>query len=196
MLPALPERLRAFVALQLDAAVEAAIADLIRELRKPDDGVAWIRSANIHLTLRFLGDAVPAAMLVPLDSALGEIAQATAAFCLHPRGTGAFPNLDRPRVLWIGLDGEPLIRLAEQVEAAARSCGFTPEPRPFAPHLTIGRVRDPRGWKRLRDEFARHADRRFGESPAETITLYRSILGRNGSTYEALAQYPLGRMPS
>ncbi len=187
---ALPDRLRAFVALRMNAATEAAIASVVQELREHGAGVAWVQRTHLHLTLRFLGGAVPSAMITLLDHALDQIAGTTSSFPVRTRGTGAFPSLDRPRVLWIGLLGEPLKELAGRVEAAARECGFAPEPRPFAPHLTIGRVRHLRGWASIRELLTQHVNHEFGESLVDSMILYQSELRPGGSAYEVVARYP------
>jgi 2'-5' RNA ligase len=187
---ALPDRLRAFVALRMNAETEAAIASFVSELRELGRGVSWVRSANLHLTLRFLGSAVPSAMLPPLDRALSNIASTTPAFELRAHGTGAFPKLVWAKVIWIGLSSDQLMELAGQVEAAARGCGFAPESRPYAPHLTIGRVRRPRGWAAIRERLAECTDYDFGRSVIDSMILYRSVLGRGGPTYEVIARYP------
>ena len=133
---ALPDRVRAFVAIRMNAATAAAITSFVEELRERGAGVAWVRSANLHLTLRFLGGAVPAAMLAPLDHALSQIGARTTTFQVRACGTGAFPNLERPRVLWIGLREEPLKEVAGRVEAAARKCDL--------PRMAGEQVRSPR----------------------------------------------------
>jgi RNA 2',3'-cyclic 3'-phosphodiesterase len=187
---ALPDQVRAFVALRMNPATEAAVMRFVEELHERDDGVAWVRNANLHLTLRFLGGAAPAAMLAALDRALRQIGAATPALLIRVCGAGAFPNLDRPRVLWIGLRGELLTELAERVEAAARECGFAPELRPFTAHLTIGRVRHLRGWARLRERLAQRANQESGESLVESMLLYQSVPGPGGAAYEVIARYP------
>jgi 2'-5' RNA ligase len=186
----LPEKIRAFVALRLSAESAAMVANFIDELRGSGAGIRWTRAANLHLTLRFLGDAVAAATIPALATALDKIGNTTEPFPLLAQGTGAFPDLTRPRIIWIGLRSDRLIRLAERVEAAARECGFPPDDRPFVPHLTIGRVRDRRRWGGLRDAIAAGAQRDFGHSPIDSMVLYRSILGRESPTYEAIAQFP------
>jgi 2'-5' RNA ligase len=188
---ALPDCLRAFVALRMNAATEAAIASFVQELRAHGAGVAWAQRAHLHLTLRFLGGAVPSARIAPLDHALDQIAATTSSFLVRTRGTGAFPSLDRPRVLWIGLLGEPLKELAGRVEAATRECGFAPEPRPFAPHLTIGRVRHLQGWAPIRELLTQRVNHEFGESLVDSMILYQSELRPGGSAYEVVARYPL-----
>ena len=186
---ALPDRLRAFVALRLNAATNAAIARFVQEIRCGGDGITWVREANLHLTLRFLGGAVPVEQLSALDRPLKQLAEATAAFRVSASGTGVFPNLDRPRILWIGLHSAALLGLAAQVEANVRDRGFAPERRSFTPHLTIGRVRHWHGWVRLRERLASRANQDFGESLIESMILYQSVPGP-GASYETIAQYP------
>lgn len=193
----LPERVRAFIALRLDAAVEEAIAGVIERLRTPQngirtDGIQWVRRANFHLTLFFLGPAVPRERLAPIAEALDEIVIATAPFEIVARGVGVFPNPARPRVIWVGLHSDALAALAARVTEAAERCGFTPERRAYSPHLTIGRVRSLKLPGRLRRSLSKAADSSFGISRIERVMLYRSELGPQSSTYHELAAFPLG----
>jgi len=195
VLPPLPDRLRAFVAIRLSASSEETIADFIEELRTLKAGIRWTRRAHLHLTLRFLGGDVPAAMVTALDAELTRIAAETRPFTLRARGCGVFPNLSRPRVVWIDLQGEPLLQLADRVEQAARACGLPAEQRGYVPHLTIGRVRDLRRWGLIRTILIASADRLFGASTIASMILYRSVLGPESSTYQELARYPLAAPP-
>ena len=148
----MPETVRAFVAVSVDDAVENAVAALVDELRagRNDGGIRWVRRGNLHLTLKFLGPAVPAGKLEPLKPMLERIAAETAPFELSVRGVGGFPSLERPRVIWVGLEGEGLGQLARRVEEAAVRCGFEAEKRAFTGHLTIGRVGSYRGFDTIR----------------------------------------------
>jgi RNA 2',3'-cyclic 3'-phosphodiesterase len=183
-----PGKIRAFVALRLSAEVERELARLIESLRHTR--VSWVSVANLHLTLRFLGGAIYTSLIPPLDSALSQIAARTAPFTIVVRGTGGFPNLDRPRVVWAGLFSEDLLRLAEQIEAAAVRCGFPAETRPYSPHLTLGRVREQRDWKAAGSLLTEASKREFGSVRIAEMILYRSILGRGGARYEELGRYP------
>jgi 2'-5' RNA ligase len=193
----LPERVRAFIALRLDAAVEEAIAAMTERLRTPqtrirEDGIRWIRRANLHLTLFFLGPAVPRERLAPIADALATIAEATLPFEIVARGVGVFPNPARPRVIWVGLDSDELAALAGRVAEAAARCGLAPERRVYSPHLTIGRVRSLNLPARLRQSLREAANSNFGVSRIERVMLYRSELGPESSTYHELAAFPLG----
>lgn len=174
----------------MSADVESAIVELINSLRGQHSGIRWVRPANLHLTLRFLGNAVDRSVIVKLDRILSELAGHITPFTLQARGTGAFPNLDRPRTIWIGLASEELIGLARQVENAAVMVGLAPEGRSYTPHLTIGRVRDLRRWPQIRQALSQSSTRDFGATLVSQMTLYRSILGGETAKYETLARYP------
>jgi len=187
--PQTANKIRAFVAIRLDAGTERALRNLIDELRAPGDGINWARRTNLHLTLRFLGAAVDSGLIPPLIERLKAIAGETAPFAVAARGIGAFPNLLRPRVIWAALEGEELLALASRVERAAVESGFEAERRPYSPHLTIGRVRDLRRWAPLRQRLETAAEREFGRSTIETMTLYESRLSSAGATYREIAEF-------
>ena len=187
--PRTANKIRAFVAIRLSAETERALHGLIDELRVPGDGISWAPRANLHLTLRFLGAAVDSGLIPPLIERLNAIAGETAPFAVAARGIGAFPDLSRPRVIWAALEGEELLALASRVEKAAVESGFEAERRPYSPHLTIGRVRDLRRWARLRPQLETAAEREFGRSTIEAMTLYESRLSSAGATYLELARF-------
>jgi 2'-5' RNA ligase len=185
---ALPAKVRAFVAIRVSTEVEASLADFVERLRSPRDGIAWSSRDKLHITLKFLGAAVDSAKLAPLAAALAQIASETAPMEVRTRGVGGFPDLIRPRVLWVGLECAALGTLAARVEQAA-AAGFDPSDRPWAPHLTIGRVRDPRRSKAALRMLRDAPDRDFGASGIEEMTLYRSQLLPEGSVHEKLASF-------
>jgi RNA 2',3'-cyclic 3'-phosphodiesterase len=178
----------------MSAEVESAIAELVDPLRKPRSGARWLDTGNLHLTLRFLGDKADRNLVVALDRMLSDVAAQTRPFLVEARGTGAFPNLERPRVIWIGLVSEELIRLAQKVEKAATEVGFEPEGRPYSPHLTIARVRDLNGWQRIRRVLHQSSIRGFGSTLISEMILYRSILGGQASRYQPISRYAFSAM--
>jgi 2'-5' RNA ligase len=185
----LPPRVRAFVALRMGSEVERALARLIAGLQTEGDGIRWVRPENLHITIRFLGGAADSSMLGPLSRSLRDIAVATHPFEVGAKGVGVFPNRERPRVLWVGLEGAALIELARRVEEAAVRCGFEPESRPYSAHLTIARVNDSRNWKKIRPKFEAATAHDFGASMVEAMTLYRSIPRAAGTSYVELATF-------
>ena len=186
---ALPEKIRAFIAIRVSSEVERAIEYLIAQIRSHDDGVKWVAPANLHLTLKFLGPAVALEQIHRIQAELENIAADTLAFEVAASGVGGFPDLRRPNVLWVGLRSDPLNELATRIDEAAARGGFEREQRAFNPHLTIGRLKRPRLHSHTREALEAAKNRDFGASTIREMTLYRSITTAGGPTYEALAKF-------
>ncbi len=182
--------IRAFVAIRLSPEIDDAIARFQDSLRELGRDISWTRPAGFHLTLRFLGNRVAPAAVSEIAEGLRPIAAETAPITVQARGAGAFPSLNRPRVIWIGLADGDLPKLAEQVEALSVKCGFEAEQRRFTPHLTIGRVRNPSRNARMRQALEAAAATDFGSCLVTSMALYRSHLSPQGAKYEALATLP------
>ena len=183
---------RAFVAIRMNDQVEEAIAKTIDDLRRPHDGVRWVPRANLHITLKFLGPAVDSHRLQRLTAGLHQLATRTAPFEVAATGIGAFPELEHPRSIWVGLrsvEAGALAALAARLETVAAEYGFDREKRRWTGHLTIGRVRNEQIKNETRDALNAAHDREFGVSQIESLTLYRSHLAPEGASYEALATF-------
>jgi 2'-5' RNA ligase len=188
-MPELPDNLRAFIAIRLGAAVEAALAEFIGELRTLGADVRWNGERNLHVTLKFLGAAAPRESVVAMRDALAAVARDVRPFEVVARGAGAFPDLARPRIVWAGLESAELAALAARIDDAAAGAGFARETRAWAAHLTLGRVRASRGLGRLRRALESARTREFGAATVDSITLYRSTLAPGGSIYEPIASF-------
>lgn len=179
--------MRLFVAVDITEAIATAIEDAQKHLRQAGADVAWVKPGNLHLTLRFLGDT-PEARLNDVKSALDLVAPQHATFDMKLYDLGCFPDRGAPRVVWAGVtDGrEQLAALAAAVDTSLGELGFPRETRPFVAHLTLGRVRGPRGGDRLRKQIEKLAGAGFGACRVEAIRLYQSTLAPGGSIYTAL----------
>ena len=136
------EQVRTFLAIRVPPWASEVLAGCIRQLSdQAPQGVRWVDPSGIHLTLRFLGN-IPVRLVEDVLAAQQSAVQAVQPFTLELVGLGAFPNLQRPRVVWAGVSGdtEALGRLQQSVERELESVGFPPDRRPFSPHLTLGRV--------------------------------------------------------
>jgi RNA 2',3'-cyclic 3'-phosphodiesterase len=183
---------RAFVAIRMNEQVEESVARTIDELKHPGDGVRWVPRANLHITLKFLGPAVDSHQLQRLTSGLHQLATKTAVFEVAAAGIGAFPDLEHPRAIWVGLrsvESGALAALAARLESVVAEYGFEREKRRWNGHLTIGRVGDRQIAAETRDALNAVREREFGVSKIESLTLYRSHLGPDGASYEALATF-------
>src|ERR1700676_212279 len=181
--------LRAFVAIRMSEQVGDAVAAMSETIKRPRDGIRWVRRANLHITLKFLGPAIDPLRLERLTAGLHEVARKTAPFEVAARGLGAFPSLEHPRAIFVGLHGVELGALAARVETASIECGFEHENRRWNGHLTIGRVRDSHLTARTRQALDAAKDTELGTSKIESLTLYRSHLSPEGASYEALATF-------
>jgi 2'-5' RNA ligase len=188
---------RTFVAVFPPAGVAQAIDAALAPLRAAPGagaGVRWVRSANLHYTVRFLGSLAPA-RVEAARRAVVAAAAAAAPFAVRLGASGAFPGPRRPRVLWLGAaDGAaPLALLAGGVERALGRQGFAPAERPFTPHLTVARVAG--------EGAVPAAAAAFLEAPpavpdasfdVRELLLVASTLAPGGSRYEVLERAPLG----
>ncbi len=180
--------MRLFIALPLPEEVRAALAAAQERLRRGKPPVRWTDATRMHLTLQFLGET--GAALTPTLIA-GLAALDVPPIHLTLSGLGAFPGLQRPRVIWAGVAGDigALDRLRTAVFAVTTPLGFTPEERPFTPHLTLGRLRDDAHPEEIR---ALAATLRAAEPLPALVwqagrpILYQSTLRPDGAVYTAL----------
>jgi len=185
--------MRLFIAVELDERVRSEAGRVVEVLRRrgallaPRARLTWVTAERMHLTVRFIG-AADEGRLAELRRALDPPFE-TPPFALSIEGTGAFPPKGPPRVLWAGLyEGrEPLLALERELTARLSTIGIPPEDRPYNPHLTLARVRDPAGLRAaaLLDGLETHA---FGHSTVDAITLFESRLSPKGPAYVALAR--------
>jgi RNA 2',3'-cyclic 3'-phosphodiesterase len=173
--------------------VREALGRQVERLTRIARGVAWVATDNVHLTLKFLGQ-VDVARLGEVRDALDRAVSAARPFDLSVHGLGGFPTAARPRVIWAGVgDGvAPLADLAARVDAALERVGFEREARPFSPHLTLGRVREPRRDPRLEAAIVEGGGERFGTLHVTRVSLMRSDLSPRGARYAVLASHELG----
>lgn len=193
--PAATAPIRSFIAIDVEGPARATIDALIARFRMTGADVAWSRPDALHVTLEFLGAVAPDRLL-RLGARLADVATGHRAFSVTLARVGAFPNLARPRVLWIGVDAPALPALAAAVRRACAAEGFESEERPFHPHLTIGRVRVTRGRggrvsRELIAALAAERDAGFGVSRADSFILFQSELGAGGARHTALARFAL-----
>lgn len=187
------DRIRTFVAVDLDIEVVRRVADATRSLHAAVEEagmrVGWVSPAHMHVTLKFVGD-VAREVTPAMGDRLSKVGARQSAFDLEVKGAGAFPDTTHPRVLWIGLRSDgALERLAANVDAALEEIGFAREKRVFHAHVTIGRVKDE-----TRDAttlLSPYADTSFGNSRVREIVVYESRLKREGAEYVTLARSKL-----
>lgn len=184
--------IRAFIAVELPDPLRQAVATLQTTLRAMGADVTWVEPVNLHFTLKFLGN-IEENRVEALQEPLVEAARGHASFRLQVEGVGAFPGTRHPRVLWVGVTQgqEALAALAQTIESACRSLGFPTEARPFAAHLTIGRIRSPERLAPLVTQLPAVEFPGGPPAPVDHLTLFQSLLSSRGPTYKPLATIPL-----
>jgi len=184
--------IRSFIAIELPEEVRRELVQLSRELGKAKyPFVKWVDMENIHLTLKFLG-SIPQGQVAKIAEAMKQAAQGKSPFQLEISRLGAFPSVNQPRVIWIGVGGETdrLLELQRDIDTRLVPLGFAPEKQPFVPHLTIGRVREnasPEDKKALGRLLASRGFDSQGRIAVDSIKLMKSQLTPEGPIYSLLS---------
>lgn len=189
--------MRLFVALVPSDEALADVEVLVAPVRDQWRELRWVRPDQWHLTLTFLGET-DERRLPDLSERLGRAAARTGPIRLTFGAGGAFGSRRRARVVWLRVDGDrdPLRKLAGATGAAARRSGIGVDERPYRPHLTLARARQPADVAALLEQWAAHVG---PEWTARELHLVRSRLGAHadrGSVYETIRSWPLGRPPA
>lgn len=187
--------LRAFIAVEIPAEIQQKIQEETAVFRKGIHSlVRWVPSQNMHLTLKFLGDVSPNSVEFLMQMLRNEAAHVQ-SFDIHLAGLGAFPNLKRPRILYIGIQAPAALdALQRGIEAASRRLGYEAEERPFSAHLTLGRVRQTVTaveQQQIRRAVEGTQVDLLGTARVDSVHLYKSDLNPGGSLYTRLYSAPL-----
>jgi 2'-5' RNA ligase len=190
--------MRLFVALDIDQEIREHIAAFSDEMRALAPGVRWVGPETFHITLQFLGETNK---LDEIKSALAGVTSAPTVLAF--RGAGFFPNANRARVFWVGIDSDAnLQHLASAIGKALAPLGFTRDHDEYHPHLTLARAGSGRphskpgdkvapGLQQVRAKLEAMPQPEFGTMTAHQFILYQSTLSRSGSRYTGLAKYAL-----
>lgn len=178
---------RSFIAIDLNVETQNKLGEVIRQFKQDTNNIVrWVPENNIHVTLKFLGDTSPANLEI-LKKILTTEANRFQAFDLKIEGLGAFPTLRRPRVIWVGVEAPPaLFALQRSIDTETQRLGYTPEDRPFSPHLTLGRL----SHNAMPDEIRKIGDMLSASKVTistivlvKTVILFRSDLLPGGAVY-------------
>ena len=184
--------IRAFLAIDPPEEILQAIGRIQGRLQMMIHGeLRWVRPEAIHLTLEFFGD-IPESAVADIAAVVEPAAAGAAPFSLAIGGAGVFPDQRRPRVLWLGMNGDvPRLLLFQQgLEAELGRIGFPAEERPFRPHLTLARIKSARGLTGLERALEMEEGSTAGEFTASGIGLIRSELTPRGAVYTRLKWFP------
>ena len=185
--------IRSFLAFELPPEIREQIRTVSTELQKTRMPVRWVKVDNIHLTIIFLG-SVNEDAIDDIKEKVHIVVNKFSIFKTRLSGVGVFPNWRRPRVIWIGLNGEieKLSRFRDDLQKELKALGLKEEKRPFSPHLTIGRFK---GRLNQDDELKWILDRYYDISSdlhhLNELILFKSDLKPDGPVYTKMAVWPL-----
>lgn len=187
--------LRAFIAIEIPHSIKQAVHQATSTLRAElGTCIRWVSPANIHLTMKFLGDTSPSQVDL-LTQTLRAEADSVPAFDVHVGGLGSFPNTKRARVVWIGVQAPAgMDALARGIESACVRLGYESEKRGFSPHLTIGRVRQDASTadaQKIRRALEAATIDSLGTARVDSVHLFKSDLKSDGAVYTKLSSAPL-----
>lgn len=194
------DTIRSFVAVELPTSVQQGVAEIERQLRAYDemDVVRWVDPEITHITVHFLGD-VEVLRLPRLKEALTEAVGELTPFSTQTSLLGAFPNVHRPSVIWLGVDDDEgaFQRVKVAVSGAVAAFGDAEDRHDFLPHITLGRV-DRRASSREKKALGKL----IGPTEIPTgmsfevrgVTLFRSQLTPDGPLYTRLSHHEFGAM--
>ena len=160
-------------------------------------GVKLVAGDTMHITLKFLGDTLHD-QVDHLSQLIKRATEGQQAIDIRLTGLDAFPNRERPSIVWAALTGaEPIITMANTLMDLLEPEGFAREERGFTPHLTLARVRAERRGSRMRipeavlELLREHQDTDFGTARLDKVVFYKSVLSDSGPTYTPLTTVSL-----
>ena len=190
--------LRLFLAIDIPPHARETVVSIQNRFKTLDLNASWVRPGNIHLTLKFLGDT-PLEQVANIKKSVSEAVDSISVFEVALDGVGVFPNLKKPRVLWVGLKDphKHLNVLQENIDAKMMKLGFPGERKNFAPHLTLARIKHAKG--KIKESFE-DLKREIESVPpmdseffqVDSVRLIQSELTPKGSIYTILEKFPLG----
>lgn len=186
--------IRAFLAIDPPQELLDQVGRIQDQLRKTIQGdVRWVRQEGIHLTIKFFGN-ISESDVANISLVVENTTSKVAPFTLGMKRVGVFPDVKRPRVLWLGMDGDvdTLIRLQKEVDTELQKYGFEKEDRFFRPHLTLARIKEPRGLIGLAKIMQKSEDYEAGSFSASGLNLFKSDLTPKGAVYTKLSYFPFG----
>jgi len=186
--------LRTFIAVPINFHIQNAIGHIQNDLKKVGADIKWVNPKNIHITLKFLGE-ISSDKIENVSKILHDVIVPKEPFSMPFSTLGAFPKIERPKVLWIGNNStsKRITEIAQELEEALEKIGFEKEKRKFEPHLTIGRVRSPINKFALSKKIKKYEIRKELMQDITEVNLYKSTLRSHGPLYEILKTVTLSK---
>lgn len=186
--------IRTFFACELSPDILIKIRELTIDLKTAlAQQVRWVNTQNMHLTIQFLGEFKQTD--VPfIKSQLQQAMVSIKPFELHIQRMGAFPSPSRAKVIWLGIDPQPmLVDLFNLVTSQTKRLGYPPEGRPFSAHITLGRVKpdvSPDDFAKIKSTILAQEKIEIGTQTVNDLHFIKSDLTPNGPQYRDIFVLP------
>lgn len=189
---------RLFVAVELPEAARSTLADFGGSKRRhtnPQNQIHWTSPGLYHVTLKFIGD-LDENRRTDLRSRLASVAENTNPFTVRLDHPGTFPAKGSPSVLWVGSSesNSNLTTLAASIDEHCVSLGISREIRPYAPHVTLARVKHAAMGQALRSLWTASPHPTAVTFKVHEIVLMDSRLSPGGARYKCLDRFALGKI--
>ena len=184
--------IRSFLAIELSEGLKKTVAEYIRELGQVSSRIKWVSPHQTHLTLKFFG-SITQETVENISRTLSPVLSDYPRFYLTLNKLGAFPNLFRPRVIWLSVGGETEILhgLHQTIEKAMVPLGIPKDERPFQGHLTLGRNKENQVDEKLYRKMSGWLKKETAPFEVQELILFRSDLKPAGPVYSKLNTFPL-----
>ncbi|MHA2423334.1 MAG: RNA 2',3'-cyclic phosphodiesterase [Candidatus Thorarchaeota archaeon] len=182
--------IRAFLSIDInDDDLLTKIRSIQEKLDRKSAKMKLVERENIHFTWRFFGDT-PMDKIEQIQSELSNLE--IDPFEIEIGGVGAFPNVKRPRVIWVGVqDNIELMReLKTKTDALLANIGYAIERKKFIPHATIARVRHVHDREQVIQNLQDLSEEPVGEMTVTGIRMTQSTLTPSGPVYKTLWEVP------
>lgn len=183
-------QIRAFLAIDLDDDLKPKINKIIREFKQIDANIKYVDLQNLHFTLKFFGDIDTEGIDIIAEK-IEKVIKDFDSFNIKIKGCGAFPNKNRIKVIWVGLDEDEILKnLHDRLDKEFHAIGFDLDKK-FSSHLTIGRMRSAKGKDKVKEILETFDDVDIGTMEVNSIILKKSTLTPKGPIYEDLIEFRL-----
>lgn len=189
---------RLFIAINASEPLVKTFPPTLKKLKinadRRDMAVKWVPLENLHVTLAFIGER-PSEDIPVIEEIMKSISAKIPAFDLKVEDMGAFSSEQDARVLWLGVQNKKILNQLRDELIEGLDQGdllFREEVRPYVPHLTIGRLKNPRSVKDMISPFKRKS---FGKIHINEIVLYESKIQGVFPVYTPVLRYQLLGQP-
>lgn len=186
------ETIRTFIAAKINSKILNDISKAQEYFKRTSCDAKWVKTINMHLTLKFLGNLDQKEVDTVIKK-LELITKDTRSIQTKLTRIGAFPNIERPRVIWAGLEDttNEITDLAEKIEDILGKTGFKKEEHLFKPHITIGRIRSQKNISELSEKIKNYSFSQNIDQQISEIKFIKSDLTPDGPIYEDLRTFQL-----